>query len=134
MEGMNITSRYADIAERSGLSEEVVRRVLKASRESLAVSIKSGERATLPGLCIMIPEIKRRINVGGTMSSSIKIKAKPSASMESEVEKLESFNKKDKEVSLDDESLQNINFKTPEELGLTRKVDGIRTSQISALL
>ena len=65
MTGMNIQDRYDDIASKSGLSEEIVRRVLKASRESLAFSLKKGERATLPGICTFTPEIKNSINIGG---------------------------------------------------------------------
>lgn len=143
MIGMNIQDRYVDIANRSGLSEEVVRRVLKASRESLALSIKQGERATLPGICIILPEIKNRINIGGTsMTSYIKLKAKPSAAMESEVEKLSSFSKATDESenteivdeNTEDNALAKLNFKNPDEIKFDPRTYGVRTSQISALL
>jgi len=139
MVGMNIQSRYSDIAARAGLSEEIVRRVLKASRESLAISVRQGERATLPGICIMIPTIKNRINPGGTsMTSYIKLKTTPSAAMESEVDKLSDFNEVvtdgDSDDISDDEILAKLNFKNIDEIGFKPKQTGIRTSQISALL
>lgn len=47
---MSVMERIADISERSGMSDTVVRRVLKASRESLIESLKKGEKSTLPGI------------------------------------------------------------------------------------
>lgn len=55
---MNITDRYEDIAKKSGFSEDVVKRVLKASAQSLAESLKKGESATLPGVCRLSTNIK----------------------------------------------------------------------------
>ena len=55
---MNITDRYEDIAKRSGFSEDIVKRILKATAQSLAHSLQQGETATLPGICRLTPNIK----------------------------------------------------------------------------
>lgn len=55
---MNITERYSDIAKRAGFSEDVIKRVLKATAQSLASSLQQGESATLPGICRLVPNIK----------------------------------------------------------------------------
>lgn len=55
---MNITDRYEDIAKRSGFSEDVVKRILKATAQSLASSLQKGESATLPGICRLAPNVK----------------------------------------------------------------------------
>ena len=55
---MNITDRYEDIAKRSGFSEDVVKRILKAMVQSLASSLQKGESATLPGICRLTPNVK----------------------------------------------------------------------------
>lgn len=55
---MNITDRYEDIAKRSGFSEDIVKRILKATAQSLTHSLQQGEAATLPGICRLTPNIK----------------------------------------------------------------------------
>lgn len=60
---MNITDRYDDIAKRSGFSEDVVRRILKATTQSLVESLQNGESATLPGICRLVPNIKYKPNL-----------------------------------------------------------------------
>jgi len=130
MADMNIQERYSEISQFSGVSEEVVRRVLKACRKSLAASLKRGERATLPGICTMLPEVKNKIELGGTvMTSYIKVKAKASNSMESELEKLSQFDKN--EDKNDDSALSKLNFINTDG---SEKNKGIRTAQINALL
>jgi hypothetical protein len=89
---MNIQNRYEDISRLSGLSEDIIRRVLKASRQSLAESLKHGERATLPGICTLTPEVKYKCNiVTNEQTSFIKIKAKASNSMTSELDGVSTF-------------------------------------------
>lgn len=142
MTGMNIQDRYDDIASKSGLSEEIVRRVLKASRESLAFSLKKGERATLPGICTFTPEIKNRINIGGeSMTSYIKLKSSPSSAMESElsrVDKFESIEDIEAVQKEEDNRLSMLNFQDSKisfgDNSSNQRAYGIRTTQINALL
>ncbi|MBO5388684.1 MAG: hypothetical protein J6A59_11190 [Lachnospiraceae bacterium] len=57
MEGMTTQERYNDICKICGLSEDIVRRVLNAERQSVANSLKRGERATLVGRVTIRPEL-----------------------------------------------------------------------------
>lgn len=140
MADMGIQDRYDDIGARSGISEEIVRRVLKASRESLAQSLKKGERATLPGICTLIPEIRHRIDhsieLGGTATKYTKVKAIPSSAMETEMEKIQQFDTTTIDEALkleEDEAIQKLNFLGNGRLNNQKSYE-IRTSQISALL
>lgn len=131
MTGMGIQDRYDDISALSGLSEDIIRRVYKATRTSLAKSLKKGERATLPGICTITPEIKHRIELGGTsMSSAIKLKAKASPALENELEKLSSF-VEDKEQNEQDTPKLRIESEIP---SYRPDNSNIITTQISALL
>ena len=47
---LTVLERINDISERSGMSQEIVRRVLKASKESLVYTLQKGEKSTLPGI------------------------------------------------------------------------------------
>ena len=49
MVGMTTQDRLNDICEISGLSEDIVRRVFDAERQSIVKSLRKGERATLIG-------------------------------------------------------------------------------------
>lgn len=133
MADMNIQARYNEICALSGLSEDVVRRVLKASRQSLAQSLKRGERATLPGICTMIPEIKNRLAVGGTsMTSYIKVKAKASNALASELDKANNMQNSDTEE--DNNGIGKLNFVGTENGIEVPRPSSIRTTQISSLL
>ena len=81
--GMTVQERYNDICKISGLSEEIVRRVLNAERESVINSLKRGENATLIGRCIMKPRIEESILVGGGSGKNIKVKAEVAQSLKS---------------------------------------------------
>ena len=140
MADMGIQDRYDDICARSGLSEEIIRRALKASRESLAQSLKKGERATLPGICTMIPEIRHRIDhsseLGGTVTKYTKVKAIPSSAMETEMEKIQQFNTTTIDEALkieEEEVMQKLNFLDAGKVN-NPKTYGVRTAQINALL
>lgn len=129
MTGMNIQDRYNDICKTSGLSEEVVRRVLKAARQSLVKSIKNGERATLPGIVTITPSFKNKIDIGGnSMTQSVKLKAKPSASLETDLNNITEFVQ---DVCEDNTALSRLNIRNPE---LVTAPEGIITNQIDALL
>lgn len=127
---MNIQDRYNEISKISGLSEDVIRSVLKACRQSLAKSLKHGDRATLPGICTMLPEIKNKVEIGGTtVTSYIKIKVKPSNAMASELEKISKFEKNISDE--DNDSTLKLNFV---DSSSSDDESGIRIKQINALL
>lgn len=125
---MNIQERYDDISKISGLSEDILRRAFKATRQSLIKSLKQGERATVPGICTILPDIRQRLNIGGTLSSYIKVKASPSQALAAELEKYSEFEvpEQDEDTS-GDSKLNLVNPEIP-------RYEDIRTSQISALL
>ena len=131
MPDMSLQERYEDICKISGLSEDIVRRVLKASRQSLVKSAKRGQRSTLPGICTIIPELKHRVELGGTdVTSYIKLKAVASNALSSELDKLSKFEEsktdEDKDIS------GKLNYLTSPEL--TNYNRGVRVTQISALI
>lgn len=57
MVGMNAKQRIDDICAISGLSEDIVRRVMSAERESIIRSLKRGERSALLGRAVIRPRI-----------------------------------------------------------------------------
>ena len=138
MTGMNIQERYDDISKISGLSEEIIRRVFKATRQSLAKSLKQGERATLPGICTLTPELKNRIDIGGeSMTTYIKLKASASSAMETELGKVSNFDatSEDDNVSSEENGLQRLRLTENYEIPRYQpNRSQIRTTQINALL
>lgn len=83
MKGISIQERYDDIVKRSGFSEDVVRQVLKVTRQSLVDSLKKGERATLPGICTITAENRYKMDENEQPKVKyIKLKASPSSSLE----------------------------------------------------
>lgn len=138
MTGMNIQERYDDISNISGLSEEIIRRVFKAARQSLAKSLKQGERATLPGICTLTPELKNRIDIGGeSMTTYIKLKASASSAMETELGKISNFDitSEDDRISSEEKGLQRLRLTEDYEIARYQpNKSQIRTTQINALL
>lgn len=143
MTGMNIQDRYDDIARLSGLSEGVIRRVLKASRQSLVQSLKQGERATLPGICTFVPEIGNRINRNRLdieeegVTKFIRIKSSASSALETELEKLSKFESTDEKEQAEVDGLMKLRVddkNTDFHSYRQSRQSGIRTNQISALL
>lgn len=138
MTGMNIQERYDDISNISGLSEEIIRRVFKATRQSLAKSLKQGERATLPGICTLTPELKNRIDIGGeSMTTYIKLKASASSAMETELGKISNFDitSEDDRISSEEKGLQRLRLTEDYEIARYQpNKSQIRTTQINALL
>lgn len=129
MSDMSAQNRYDDIARRSGLSEEVVRRVLRAAKESLAQSLKNDDRATLPGICTMLSEQRSKLVPGSIVPVTYtKIKAKASNAMETEVNKTAISNVENKASDdTTDENSAKLNI-------INDKPSGIRLRQINALL
>lgn len=69
---MTVCERIGDISERSGMSPEIVRRVLKASRESLVSTLQKGEKSTLPGIATYKPTLKKNgVGVRSRISTTI---------------------------------------------------------------
>lgn len=91
MNGMTTGDRYKDISERSGLSEDIVRRVLSAETESILESLKKGERATLIGRCTLRPDIRSKIEVGGKRVKYIRARATPSSIIQNELGQLSEY-------------------------------------------
>ena len=113
MNGMTTQERIDDICKISGLSEEIVRRVFDAERQSIAKSLRKGERATLIGRCVIRPEIRSKIEIGGQPVNYIKLYSNVAASMEALLKDMSGF-------EVDD---------IPQE-----EIPGIITKQISALV
>lgn len=113
MQGMTTQERIDDICKISGLSEDIVRRVFDAERQSIAKSLRKGERATLIGRCVIRPEIRSKIEIGGNPVTYVKLHSSVAASMEALLKDVSNF-----EVDSDD----------------TEEVQGIMVKQISALV
>lgn len=91
MKGMTTQERIDEICSICGLSEDIVRRVMDAERQSITNSLRRGERANLIGRVIIHPELKGRIAIGGTLEHSIKLNIKPSAALEASLADLNGF-------------------------------------------
>lgn len=91
MSRMTVKERIEDISSKSGMSEDIIRRVLNAERESIVESLKRGEKATLIGRCVIEPEFRQRLQPGGELGMVIKLSAKVSNSLKTEMEKIKSF-------------------------------------------
>lgn len=116
MNGMTTQDRLNDICQISGLSEEIVRRVFDAERESIAKSLKRGERATLIGRCVIRPEIRSRLEIDGSTKRFVKLKAQVTSSLEAKLKDVTGF-----EIEEDDDNSESL----PE---------GIWTTQIQDLV
>lgn len=143
MIGMSIQERYDEIAKISGLSEDIIRRVYKATRQSIAKSLKRGERSTIPGICTFTPEVREKINYNAeteedVLRKYIKVKATTSPALETELAKVSEFVSDDTEkAKLDKENLglNRLNLTdNPEIPRYTRTPSKIITTQINALL
>lgn len=140
---MSLQDRYDEVSRISGLSEDVIRRVYKATGESLARSLKKGEMATLPGICTITPEVKNRICIdetGSNLVSYIKLKAKASTALESKLAKLKEFDKQSESSTetSENEALDQLHIMNRENMSFSSfrrgSSDGVVTNQISALL
>lgn len=89
--GLTVQQRLDDICKRQGMSEEIVRRVLKAERDSAIDSLKRGENATLIGRCVLKPDIRQKVEIGGQVKTYIKVGAEAAYAVKSELAKYEDF-------------------------------------------
>lgn len=143
MIAMNIQDRYKEIAELSGLSEQVIRTVLKAAQQSLSKSLRQGNNATLPGICTIYPEMRSRLEKDKKDENGpvkyvqyIKLKAKASSALETEFNKVESFEKPTDKDEVEVQDISSILKLEKPELHFKDRYssgDGIRTKQIGAL-
>lgn len=117
MESLTVQQRLHDICSRCGLSEEIVKRVLSAERDSIVESLKHGERATLIGRCVLRPEIRQKLETGGRIQTYVKVTADPIYQIERELAKQVDFEPRSNEEE-DDQKLP----------------EGIRVAQIQQLL
>lgn len=99
MKGMTTQDRLDDICQISGLSEDIVRRVFDAERQSIVKSLRKGERATLIGRCVIRPELRSKIEIGGIQRNYIKLHSSVANSMEAYLHDMTDF-----EVSTEDSS------------------------------
>lgn len=113
MRGMNTQERYDDICKITGLSEDIVRRVLSAQKESLLESLKRGEKASIVGVCTIKPEINSKIAIGGSLDKYVSLRISVSNSLEAQMNKLEKF---------------------VESVDTTDNMNGIRLNQIPSLI
>ncbi len=112
---MTVQERLADISKRTGLSEEIIRRVFSGETASILDSLKRGEPATLIGRCSITPELRNKLSIGGEVRGKIKGNVKLSGALESELAKITSFEK----AADDDEEMPTAS--------------GVRVMQLSAL-
>ena len=122
MVGMTTQERINDICALSGLSEEIVRRVMDAEKKSIVKSLRKGERANLIGRVVIRPEIRHRLLVGGEFENYIKLSANVASSLESMLDDLNGFENVVADAS-NDSAIEQLNFR-----------DQVRMSQISALI
>ena len=115
MNGMTTQDRLDDICRISGLSEDIVRRVFDAERESIVKSLRKGERATLIGRCVIRPEIRTRFEIDGSRRKFVKLKSQVTSSLEAKLKDVTDF-----EIEYEDDG---------DELP-----EGIRTAQIADLV
>lgn len=88
---MTVNERIIDIQKRTGLSENIIRSVLKAETDSVIESLKKGERATLIGRCTFTPVKKSRLEIGGTLNTCLRVSVKASTKIENILKETEDF-------------------------------------------
>jgi len=95
---MTVKERIQDIMDICGLSEDIVRRVLAAERESIKKSLRRGEKATLIGRCTITPELRTKLRKDGSFGKYVKLSVEINGSLAAEFEGLSEFEKDDKPV------------------------------------
>lgn len=106
---MTLQERYEDIEQRSGLSEAIVRRVIAAQAESIAVSLAKGEKATVPQICQVEPVVRHKMKIENselTEASYFRLKVKPLVSLQERVSKLEETVKEDSKITEEDADIR----------------------------
>lgn len=88
---MTMQERLDDIVIRSGISETIVRQVLKASADSCVESIRSGETVIMPFICKMRPIMRRKVVGTGETKTVLDVRADPVAGFSKRLEDVESL-------------------------------------------
>lgn len=83
MDGMDAREALNDIAERCGLSTDIIKRVQKAETEHVIAQLKKGNRVSLPGRGTYRVEFKNKLMIGGTMGKVLNPTFKVSSVIES---------------------------------------------------
>lgn len=117
MNGMTTQERLDDICRRSGMSKEIVRKVMNAERDSVIESLKHGERAALIGRCVLRPEVRQRLVSENETKKCIKVQASISSTIQTALDELS------------DSEIDNSDFDSELEAP-----DGIRLMQITSLI
>lgn len=91
MDGMTVQQRLNDICKRSGMSEDIVRRVIQAERAQILEQLKRGERATLIGRCVIRPDIRSKVSIGGQSQTYIKASADVAYALQNDLQKYDRF-------------------------------------------
>lgn len=89
---LTVQERIEDIMIRSNLSEQIVRQVFKAGSESVADSLRKGEKAMIPGVCSIRPIFKRKVTKSGDTKSVLDARCDPLLSLSTRLEDIESLN------------------------------------------
>ena len=129
---MTVSERYADISRRTGLSEDIIRSILSATRDSIADSLRREDRATIPGICTFTSEMRRMMKLNPETQSMestkfVKIKSKPSEAFEQLINTESSIQKMSEEHEKEfmESAMRGLNFVD---------TNVIRTKQIGALV
>lgn len=102
MRGMDAKEALNCISKKSGLPEEIVRRVQKAETDYVIEEISKGNRANLPGRGTFRPDIRSKLMVGGSLGKYIKPLFMVSSIIENGLSDLQDFKPDDVEDDLDD--------------------------------
>ena len=132
---------YGKIESKSGLSEEIIRRILRATKEAVVEELRQGKTVTVPSIVTFTPVSKSRINIGGdSLTQYIKIKAKPSNALESELSHGSScsINSDNLDADIEDinkQAMERLNFSEQVILTSGNKIArGVDVAQIDSLL
>jgi len=124
---MTLTERIADVSRRSGFSDATVEKVLKACQDSIMDSLVHGEKATLPGLCVLKPSVKLRLKqVGGqpTAEKYFTVSAKP---MQSVLDKMYSLSGEEVQQAINEAAAEDA------EIAKIMKENNLAVMNIAAL-
>lgn len=91
MDGMDAREALNDIAQRCGLSTDIVKRVQKAETDHIIDQLKKGKRVSLPGRGTYRVEFKNKLMIGGTMGKVLNPTFKVSSVIENALEQYTSF-------------------------------------------
>jgi len=103
--------RIDDICERSGLSEEIVKRVLEEDSKSVEESLVRGERVVLYGKCSMTPVLVNKLGLGGVINTFVDVKCKVSPTLVNNLNKVDGY-KIARDKSRDNLLVKTISFQS----------------------